>query len=150
MRAFGLLASAVMAGSLFAVGHAAHAQSLAGKSVRIIVPYPAGGSVDVITRVLAQQIAESGGPAFVVENRPGAASIIGSDAAARAAPDGLTILLVENPFVLGAVLHPTGHYHPIKSFDPICYLADTPSVIAVAASADYKTLADFLKAAKDK
>jgi len=150
MRAFGLLASVVMAGSLFAVGHAANAQSLAGKSVRIIVPYPAGGAGDVITRVLAQQITESGGPAFVVENRPGAGSIIGSDAAARAAPDGLTILLVENPFILGAVLRPTDHYHPIKSFDPICYLADTPMVIAVAGNSEYKTLADFLKAAKTK
>jgi tripartite-type tricarboxylate transporter receptor subunit TctC len=148
MRTFRLLASAVMAGSLLAVGQAAHAQSLAGKSVRIIVPYPAGGAGDVITRVLAQQITESGGPAFVVENRPGAGSIIGSDVAARAAPDGSTILLVENPFILGAVLRPTDHYHPIKSFDPICHLADTPSVIAVAANSEYKTLADFLKAAK--
>src|SRR5882757_6928768 len=150
MRAFGLLASVVMAGSLLAVGHAANAQSLAGKSVRIIVPYPAGGAGDVITRVLAQQVSESGGPAFVVENRPGAGSIIGSDVAARAAPDGLTILLVENPFVLGAVLHPTDHYHPVKSFDPICYLADTPSVVAVAGNSEYKTLADFLEAAKAK
>jgi tripartite-type tricarboxylate transporter receptor subunit TctC len=147
MRAFGLLAI-VMAGSLLLVGHAANAQGLQGKSVRIIVPYPAGGAGDVITRVLAQQITESGGPAFVVENRPGAGSIIGSDVAARAAPDGLTILLVENPFILGAVLHPTDHYHPVKSFDPICYLADTPSVLAVAGNSEYKTLADFLQAAK--
>jgi tripartite-type tricarboxylate transporter receptor subunit TctC len=147
MRVLRLLASVVV---LLSLADAGNAQSLAGKSVRIIVPYPAGGAGDVITRVLAQQITESGGPAFVVENRPGAASIIGSDLAARAAPDGLTILLVENPFILGAVLHPTNHYHPIKSFDPICYLADTPSVIAVAANAEYRTLADFLAAAKAK
>ena len=150
MRAAGLLASIVMTGLLLAVQQPAHTQSLTGKSVRIIVPYPAGGAGDVITRVLAQQITESGGPAFVIENRPGAGSIIGSDIAARAAPDGSTILLVENPFILGAVLRPTDHYHPVKSFDPICYLADTPSVIAVAASADYRTLADFLKAAIEK
>lgn len=150
MRAFGLLASLVIAGSLLGAGHAADAQSLKGKSVRIIVPYPAGGAGDVITRVLAQQITESGGPAFVVENRPGAGSIIGSDVAAHAAPDGSTILLVENPFILGAVLRPTDHYHPVKSFDPICYLADTPSVIAVAGNSEYRTLADFLGAAKAK
>jgi tripartite-type tricarboxylate transporter receptor subunit TctC len=150
MRASGLLASAFLVGWLALMGHAADAQSLAGKSVRIIVPYPAGGAGDVITRVLAQQITEGGGPTFVVENRPGAGSIIGSDVAARAAPDGLTILLVENPFVLGAVLHLTGHYDPIKSFDPICYLADTPSVIAIAGNAEYKTLADFLGAARAK
>lgn len=150
MRISGWLASAVMSALLLVAGHAAQAQSLVGKSVRIIVPYPAGGAGDVITRVLAQQITESGGPAFVVENRPGAGSIIGSDVAARAAPDGMTILLVENPFILGSVLHPTDHYHPVKSFDPICYLADTPSVIAVAGNSEYKTLADFLKAAKAK
>lgn len=150
MRLLGLLASALVSTSLLLSGHEGHAQSLAGKSVRIIVPYPAGGAGDVIARVLAQQITESGGPAFVVENRPGAGSIIGSDVAARAAPDGLTILLVENPFILGAVLHPTDHYHPVKSFDPICYLADTPSVIAVAGNSEYNTLSDFLKAAKAK
>jgi tripartite-type tricarboxylate transporter receptor subunit TctC len=148
MRRPGLLASAVMSALLVLSGHVAKAQSLVGKSVRIIVPYPAGGAGDVITRVLAQQIAESGGPAFVVEYRPGAGSIIGSDVASRAAPDGMTILLVENPFILGSVLHPTGHYHPVKSFDPICYLADTPAVLAVAGSSEFKTLADFLNAAK--
>ena len=150
MRVLGLLASAVVGASLFFGGHGGYAQSLAGKSVRIIVPYPAGGAGDVITRVLAQQITDSGGPSFVVENRPGAGSIIGSDVAARAAPDGLTILLVENPFILGAVLHPTDHYHPVKSFDPICYLADTPSVIAVAGNSQYNTLSEFLNAAKAK
>jgi len=148
MRLPGLLASVIMSALLVLSGHAAKAQSLAGKSVRIIVPYPAGGAGDVITRVLAQQITESGGPAFVVENRPGAGSIVGSDVASRAAPDGMTILLVENPFILGSVLHPTGHYHPVKSFDPICYLADTPAVLAVSGSSEIKTLADFLKAAK--
>ncbi|MBV8840361.1 MAG: tripartite tricarboxylate transporter substrate binding protein [Alphaproteobacteria bacterium] len=143
------MAAAIIAGGLaFAVQ--ADAQGLAGKPVRLIVPYPAGGAGDVISRVLAQQITESGGPNFVIENRPGAGSIIGSDLAARAAPDGTTILLVENPFILGAVLHPTDHYHPVKSFDPICYLADTPSVIAIAGNSPYRTLADFLAAAKLK
>ena len=150
MRTLGVLASAVVAGLLLLAGHAAEAQGLADKSIRIIVPYPAGGAGDVITRVLAQQITESGGPSFVVENRPGAGSIIGSDLAARAAPDGATILLVENPFILGAVLHPTDHYHPVKSFEPICYLADTPSVIAIAGKSEHQTLGDLLKAAKAK
>lgn len=150
MRTLGVIASVVIAGSLALASHAAQAQSLGGKTIRLIVPYPAGGAGDVISRVLAQQITESGGPNFVVENRPGAGSIIGSDLAARAAADGSTILLVENPFILGAVLHPTDHYHPVKSFDPICHLADTPSVIAIAAKSEYRTLADFLTAAKQK
>src|SRR5579884_2421493 len=84
MRFLAVLASAIITGWLVPAGHAANAQSLAGKTIRIIVPYPAGGAGDVITRVLAQQITESGGPSFVVENRPGAGSIVGSDLAARA------------------------------------------------------------------
>jgi tripartite-type tricarboxylate transporter receptor subunit TctC len=148
MRASRLIASIIMSLPVLVLAPAANSQSLVGKSVRIIVPYPAGGAGDVLARVLAQQITESGGPAFVVENRPGAGSIVGSDVASRAAADGLTILLVENPYILGSVLHPTGHYDPVKSFDPICYLADTPSVIAVAGSSAIKTLADFVKAAK--
>jgi len=148
MRVLRRAVAALIAGWLVLASHAADAQGRAAQPVRIIVPYPAGGAGDVISRVLAQQIAESGGPTFVIENRPGAASLIGSDVAARAAPDGLTILLVENPFILGAVLHPTDHYHPVRSFDPICYLADTPSVIAIAGNSERRTLADFLKAAK--
>jgi tripartite-type tricarboxylate transporter receptor subunit TctC len=129
---------------------AAIAQGLTGKTVRIIVPYTAGGAGDVLARVLGQSIAEKTGLTIVVEDKPGASSMIGSEYAARAAPDGTTILLVENPFILSAVLHPVGHYDPVKSFDPICYLADTPAVLAVSSASDIKTLADFLKAAKEK
>ena len=126
---------------------AALAQGLTGKTVHIIVPYTAGGAGDVLARVLGQSISDSTGLQFVVEDKPGASSIIGSEYAARATPDGTTILLIENPFVLSAVLRPV-HYDPVKTYDPICYLADTPAVIAVSNSSEYKTLADLLKAAK--
>src|SRR5471032_97268 len=129
---------------------AAMAQGLAGKTVRIIVPYTAGGAGDVLARVLGQSISEATGLTIVVEDKPGASSMIGSDYASRATPDGTTILLVENPFILSAVLHPVGHYDPVKTFDPICYLADTPAVLAVSATSDIKTLADFVAAAKAK
>lgn len=126
---------------------AALAQGLTGKTVHIIVPYTAGGAGDVLARVLGQSISDSTGLQFVVEDKPGASSIVGSEHAARATPDGTTILLIENPFVLSAVLRPV-HYDAVKTYDPICYLADTPAVIAVANSSEYKTLADLLKAAK--
>ena len=128
----------------------AMAQGLTGKTVRIIVPYTAGGAGDVLARVLGQSISEATGLTIVVEDKPGASSMIGSDYASRATPDGTTILLVENPFILSAVLHPVGHYDPVKTFDPICYLADTPAVLAVSATSDIKTLADFVAAAKTK
>jgi len=125
------------------------AQGVTGKTVRLIVPYPAGGTGDVVARVLGQAITEKTGQTIVVEDRPGASSIVGSEFVARAAPDGTTILLVENPFILSPILFP-GHYDPISNFEPLCYVAATPAVLAVSSKSDIQTLADFLKLAKSK
>lgn len=92
--------------SLAVIAEPAVAQSLAGKTIRIVVPYAAGGTGDVVARVLAQAITQKTGQTIVVEDRPGASSIVGSEFAARAAPDGTTILLVENPFILSPILSP--------------------------------------------
>jgi tripartite-type tricarboxylate transporter receptor subunit TctC len=135
--------------SLAVIAEPAVAQSLAGKTIRIVVPYAAGGTGDVVARVLAQAITQKTGQTIVVEDRPGASSIVGSDFAARAAPDGTTILLVENPFILSPILFP-GHYDPISSFEPLCYVAATPAVLAVSSKSDIHTLSDFLKLATSK
>ena len=135
--------------SLAVIAEPAVAQSLAGKTIRIIVPYAAGGTGDVVARVLAQAITQKTGLTIVVEDRPGASSIVGSDFAARAAPDGTTILLVENPFILSPILFP-GHYDPISSFEPLCYVAATPAVLAVSSKSDIHTLSDYLKLATSK
>ena len=84
-----------------------------------------------------------------MEDRPGASSIVGSEFAARAAPDGTTILLVENPFILSPILFP-GHYDPVSSFEPLCYVAATPAVLAVSSKSDIHTLSDYLKLATSK
>ena len=86
--------------SLSWVAQPALAQGVSGKTLRIVVPYAAGGTGDVVTRVLSQAITQKTGQSIVVEDRPGASSIVGSDFAARATPDGTTILLAENPFIL--------------------------------------------------
>ena len=135
--------------SLAVIAEPAVAQSLAGKTIRIIVPYAAGGTGDVVARVLAQAITQKTGQTIVVEDRPGASSIVGSEFAARAAPDGTTILLVENPFILSPILFP-GHYDPISSFEPLCYVAATPAVLAVSSKSDIHTLSDYLKLATSK
>lgn len=80
----------------------AFAQGLTGKTVKIVVPYAAGGTGDVVARVLAQAVMQKTGQAIIVEDRPGASSIVGTEYAARATPDGTTVLLVENPFILSA------------------------------------------------
>jgi tripartite-type tricarboxylate transporter receptor subunit TctC len=127
----------------------AFAQNLAGKTVKIVVPYAAGGTGDVLARVLAQAITQKTGQAIIVEDRPGASSIVGTEYAARAAPDGTTVLLVENPFILSAIIFP-GHYDSVTAFEPLCYVAATPAVLAVSSKSDIQTLADFVKLAKSK
>jgi tripartite-type tricarboxylate transporter receptor subunit TctC len=139
---FGLIAAAL---ALFA--HDAFGQDLAGKTVKIVVPYPAGGTGDVVARVVAQAVGEKSGQQMIVEDRPGASSIVGTEYAARATPDGTTVLLVENPFILSSILFP-GHYDPVSNFEPICYVAVTPAVLAVSAKSEIKSLADFIAAAK--
>jgi tripartite-type tricarboxylate transporter receptor subunit TctC len=135
--------------SLAVIAEPAVAQSLAGKTIKIVVPYAAGGTGDVVARVLAQAITQKTGQTIVVEDRPGASSIVGSEFAARAAPDGTTILLVENPFILSPILFP-GHYDPISSFEPLCYVAATPAVLAVSSKSDIHSLSDYLKLATSK
>jgi len=135
--------------SLAVIAEPAVAQSLAGKTIKIVVPYAAGGTGDVVARVLAQAITQKTGQTIVVEDRPGASSIVGSEFAARAAPDGTTILLVENPFILSPILFP-GHYDPVSSFEPLCYVAATPAVLAVSSKSDIHTLSDYLKLATSK
>lgn len=125
------------------------AQGLAGKTVKIVVPYAAGGTGDVVARVLSQSITQKTGQAIIVEDRPGASSIVGTEYAARAAPDGTTVLLVENPFILSAIIFP-GHYDALTAFEPLCYVAATPAVLAVSSKSDIQTLADFVKLAKSK
>jgi tripartite-type tricarboxylate transporter receptor subunit TctC len=139
----------LLAGLLASIVQPALAQSLSGKPVRIIVPYAAGGTGDVVARILGQAITEKTSQSIIVEDRPGASSIVGTEFATRATPDGTTILLVENPFILSSILFP-GHYDPISNFEPLCYVAATPAVLAVSSKSDIQTLADFLKLAKSK
>ena len=128
-------------------GHGAWAQ--ATPTVKIVVPYPPGSGPDILSRLMADEIGRAKGPTMVVENRPGGGTVIGTEAAARAAPDGGTILLVANSFVINPALRKQ-NYDPSTSFEPICYLAATPLVLVVNASSPYRTLADLIGAARAK
>jgi tripartite-type tricarboxylate transporter receptor subunit TctC len=118
-------------------------------TIRLIVPLPAGGGVDVVARQLAEQIGQSQGATFVIENRPGAGTIIGTDAVARAHPDGNTLLVVPHSFLVAPQLHKT-NYDAIASFEPICSLVATPTLLAVNKESPWRTLADFVRAAQDE
>jgi tripartite-type tricarboxylate transporter receptor subunit TctC len=119
------------------------------KTVKIIVPYTPGSGPDILSRLMSEQIPKDGGPSVVVENRPGGGTLIGTEAAAKAEPDGQTVLLVANSFVINPQLG-RGTYDVAKSFEPVCYLAGTPMVLVVQASSPYKTIKDLVDAMRAK
>lgn len=118
-------------------------------AIKIVVPTPAGGAGDVVARLLSEQVGRAQGRTTVVENRPGAGTIIGTEAVARAAPDGNT-LLVTAPFLVIAPHLRKLSFDPLTSFEPICQLVSSPGVVVVDAASPYRTLADFIDAARAK
>src|SRR4051794_7907592 len=127
--------------------HQARAQS--GRTVRAIVPTPPAGVNDLMARLMADHLGKTVGLSMVVENRAGAAEVIGTEAVARAAPDGNTILFGSSQVVINPQLRKV-NYHPLESFEPICLMVDAPLVFSVQASSPYRTLNDLLDAARAK
>src|ERR671913_301458 len=99
--------------------NAAFAQTYPAKTVRVIVPFAAGGPADIYARFLGQRLQESLGQPFVIENRPGAGSIIGTDIVAKSAPDGYTLLLMSNTHTVNESLVPKKPFALMKDFAPI-------------------------------
>ncbi len=130
------------------LGNLAQAQ-LAPATVKIVVPYPPGSGPDILSRLMSEQIGRAQGPTVVIENRPGGGTVIGTEAVARAAPDGATVLLVAPSFVVNPGLKKQ-NYDPATSFEPVCYLAATPLVLVVNGNSPYRTLDDLLTAARAK
>jgi tripartite-type tricarboxylate transporter receptor subunit TctC len=146
MPKYKILAAAMAATVMLTLG-APLAVAQSGKTLKIIVPYTPGSGPDILSRLMSDQIPKDGGPAIVVENRPGGGTLIGTEAAAKAEPDGHTVLLVANSFVINPQLG-RGSYDAVKDYEPICYLAGTPMVLVVQASSPYKTLQDLVAAMK--
>src|SRR3954449_2550346 len=117
------------------------AWSQTARTIKLIVPSAAGGGADILARLLADQIGKAQGLAVVVENRPGAGNIIGTEAASRAAPDGNTLLINTPDFVINPQMRAAG-YDPLTSFVPVCYLARSPQLLVVNGASPYRTLAD--------
>jgi tripartite-type tricarboxylate transporter receptor subunit TctC len=115
--------------------------------VKLVVPYPGGGLNESMFRIVADQIGRQGGPTFIIEARPGAGTMIGTEAVARAAPDGNTVLIVSNAFLINAHVKKLT-YDPLTSFEPICYLWQSPNVIAVNSASPYHTVSELIAAAR--
>lgn len=129
--------------SLFAQGYPA-------RPVRIIVPFAAGGPADVYGRVIGQRLQEAMGGNFLIENRPGAGSVIGTEAAASAAADGYTLLLMSNAHTVNESLIPNKPYALLRDFEPIAPLNYSDLVLVARSGLPAKNLADLLAQAKEK
>src|SRR5215470_2496567 len=148
--------AASMAGALLAIGFLLAAATGAGaadnypsRPIRIIVPYAVGGATDLITRVVAQSLAQNLGVSVVVENRAGGGGTVASRAVSLAEPDGYTLLTATNgPFAIGPAIYKNVGYDPIRSFAPIAYLAGAPDLLVVRGDLPVSSLAELFVYAK--
>jgi len=145
-RMVGVAAASALAPWL--VSRVALGQSWPSRFVRLIVPFPPGGGTDAIARVVAGRLSELWGQQMVIENRGGAATNIGTEAVARAEPDGYTMLLCSLNLAVNRYLFPSLSYDPVADLAPVSLLCDYPNVMAVPISSPAKSVTEFIAYAK--
>ena len=145
------LRRALLAGAVAFVAIAgAHAQTYPAKSIRFIVPYPPGGGTDIVARLVAAKMTASMGQTVVVDNKPGASTIIGTDMLAKSPPDGYTIGLITDSHAINPVFFPKLPYDSVKDFDPVTQLVFVPLVLVAHPSLNVRTVPELIAAAKGK
>ncbi len=124
------------------------AQAYPTKPVKIVVPFGPGGFTDVVARILGVKLSESLGQPVVIENKPGAGSMIGTDQVAKSAPDGHTLLIVSSTHVISPWIYKNVPYDPIKGFTPVTKLVDSPYVLLTNPKVPVKNVQEFIAMAK--
>lgn len=124
------------------------AQAYPSKPVRLIVPFAPGGFTDVVARILGQKLTTAMGQPFVIENKPGAGSTIGTDFVAKAAPDGHTLVIVSSTHVISPWIYKAVPYDPIKSFSAVSKLVDSPYVLLLNPKVPARNVQEFIALAK--
>lgn len=148
---FKLILSGVAAlSALTAVPSLAAAQDYPTKPITIIVPFPAGGTLDNLTRSLAQKMSDDFKQPVIIDNKPGAGTVIGTEIVARAAPDGYTLGMVANSFAINPSLYDNLRYDTVKDFTPVSWVAYTPHLLVANPNVPVKSLADVIATAKSK
>ncbi|HVZ52786.1 MAG TPA: tripartite tricarboxylate transporter substrate binding protein [Pseudolabrys sp.] len=135
------------AAALILLASAAAADDYPTKPIRLIIPFPPGGSNDVVGRLVAKQLSDELKQQVYVDNRGGAGGTIGTEDCAKSAPDGYTLCIISIAHAVNPALH-TLKYDPIKSFTPISILATGPNVLVVSEDAPFKTVKELVAAAK--
>ena len=152
MKALVRLASGVLlaAAGFWLLAGDAVSQSYPARPVRLIVPFSPGGAADVPVRVLSQRMSEALGQQIIVDNRPGAGSTIGADAAAKSAPDGYTLFLISNTHFVSAGLYKKLPYDSLNDFAPVTQITSAPNVLVVHPSLPAKSIRELVALAKSR
>ena len=144
-----ILAGAILiAASAVILQTSAVAQSYPDRPVRIIVAFPAGGTLDTLARIIAQKLADTWGQSVLVENRPGAGGNIGAASAARAAPDGYTLHFGAQSLAVNVTISPYEGFDPVRDFDPIILVGTAQDVLMVPASSPFNSVSELIAYAK--
>jgi tripartite-type tricarboxylate transporter receptor subunit TctC len=141
---------AAVATAALTTGMASAQSAFPTRPVHILVPYAAGGGVDILARTLGDVVSRQWGQTVVVENRPGAGGVVASQALAQAAPNGYTLIVVASGHATNPFLYPKLPYDTFKDFTPISLLASSPNILLVKADSPFKTLGDVIAEAKAK
>jgi tripartite-type tricarboxylate transporter receptor subunit TctC len=151
VRAYRSMIAAAVALAWWGEASAACSQTawVPGRIVRLVIPFPPGGASDILARLLAERISATSGQGMIIENRPGAGTVIATEAVSRATPDGTTLLVMANSFVINPNLR-TLSYDPLTSFEHICFLAQSPHAIVVNSQSTINSFADLMTQAKAK
>jgi tripartite-type tricarboxylate transporter receptor subunit TctC len=152
LRAACAAVTVAMLGVLPAPAHAADAPAaFPSKPVRLIVPFPPGGSTDILARAVGQKLSESWGQPVVIDNRPGAGGIIGMELGAKSAPDGYTLVMGHvGTLAANPALYKSLPYDPLRDFAPITLIAMVPNVLVVGPAVSSRTVAELVALAKSK
>ncbi|MPZ55362.1 MAG: tripartite tricarboxylate transporter substrate binding protein [Rhizobiales bacterium] len=148
-RLIGAVLALLLSGTLAAAQTASNAASFPNRPIRIVVPFPAGGPTDILSRIVAQRMSEDWGQPIVIENRPGANTNIGAQMVARAAPDGYTLLsAMDTTMVMNPASGASMPYDPFKDFAPVTLLAKNTSLLTVRAADGPKTVKELIARGK--
>jgi tripartite-type tricarboxylate transporter receptor subunit TctC len=142
--------SGALAAATVAMPSIARAQTFPSRPIRFVLPFAAGGVADITSRLAAEKLGEKLGQRLVVENQPGPGGIAAARSVTTAAPDGHTLALVTNGTAISVALYKSLPFDPVKDFAPISALGTFDLVFATNADSEFKTLGDFIKAAREK